>query len=118
MTGKQVYIEDPGYQYNEASMNHCCGVHEVGGFYFWSPADCWRSKEDCFRLEDLKPSGTGLFIVTITRAPECVAALRVLRRMHTVVAKTKYYKNTYTHADEFGKNSGVSVYVFKFGKEK
>ncbi len=98
------------------SLNYCCGVGEVGDFSLLEVPDCWGHKT---ALKDLKAdNGTGMFVATFTPAKESnKKAMELLQKKHTLLFKSEKYINQSTYADKEGKEDGVILCVFKFGKE-
>ena len=97
------------------TLHFCCGVGEPGGWSFVERPDSWSRN---VALENLNKPGTGLFVVTFTKAPTCQAALKELLEKHTVLFNTDYLPTTSAYASEIGKKHGIALYVFNFGKEE
>ena len=96
-----------------STIPHCCGITEIGEFSF-SPSDRWNSR---IPVEDFESSGTGLFIASMIKTPQCDAAFEVLCAKHTLLYQSEYEPNQGESATPIGRDDGVSLCVFKFGKE-
>ena len=103
---EKVYV-DPGY-----TLTHCCGVGEIGSFHTVQ----WYQDDDC-KLENQPRPGTGMFVSTFTKDRVNQLALRKLKRKHTLLYQSPYEKNMGPDASGLGREGGVSLCVFKFGKE-
>ena len=104
----QVYIADYTH-----TLDRCCGVHEVGEFSYKS-SDKWNSRK---KIEDVEESGTGMFVCTFTKEDVCQDAYTALCKKHTLMYESPYLSNGSDSATSIGRDGGISLCVFKFGKE-
>lgn len=109
----RVYTGDQSY---DCALNHCCGVSEIGNFRAdnalssWEDINCWP------KIKDLETRGCGVFITTLL--PSQWREYRQLFKYHTLISRSGPYKNMGPDASSEGRNKGVYVCVFKFGKDK
>lgn len=97
------------------TMHHCCGVPEIGD---WQPNNlnsfCYP-EQDYPKIKDFKSYGCGIFVSTFL--PSQSKAMLECERHHTLLSKTGPHKNTSGSATQEGREKGVYLCVFKFGKE-
>ena len=105
---KQVYISS-----YDTTLSHCCGVYEVGEFSH-KPSDTWNSRK---KIEEVEEQGTGMFVATFTKDPVCQDAYAALCKDHTLMYESPYTPNNSDSATAIGAEEGISLCVFKFGKE-
>jgi len=105
---EKVYV-DPDY-----TLSHCCGVAEIGGFRTYK--NTWLTDQEADVTKQPRP-GTGMFVSTFTKGRINQMALRRLKSKHTLLYQSPYEKNMGPDASELGRGEGISLCVFKFGKE-
>lgn len=106
----------PIYGDTESTLQHCCGVRELGAFTL--EKDDWC---DQALLSEITKYGIGYFVATFVKGQkESVIAQRRLRKDHTLVFSTPYITNMSPYAghDEYGNRNKVKLCVFKHGKGK
>lgn len=105
---EKVYVDADTYLY------HCCGVAEIGGFSTYK--NTWLTEQEADITKQSRP-GTGMFVSTFTKDRVNQMALRRLKRKHTLLYQSPYEKNMGPDASTHGREGGISLCVFKFGKE-
>ena len=99
--------------YGPDSLTHCCGIPEIGGFT--EERSSWRSPTDYTEISKFKKFGCGIFLSTFLPSQE--KAMVECEEHHTLLFKTGPHKNKGPDASTEGKEKGVYLCVFKFGKE-
>jgi len=83
-------------------------MHNKESINFWMDAD------DCPKIKDLQSYGCGIF--TATFLPSQRTAMRECIQHHTLLFKTGPHKNKSSSSTHEGREKGVYLCVFKFGK--
>lgn len=101
----------------EYSLNNCCGIQEIGEFYKDNGVPYWRSNYNTPKIKDISdPGGCGIFVSTFL--PSQQKAMDECEKYHTLLFKTGPHLNLGPDASEEGKEEGVYLCVFKYGKGK
>lgn len=100
--------------YSPNSLSHCCGIPEVGAFTENVPS--WVGKGEYTEISKFKKFGCGIFVSTFLPSQE--KAMLECEEYHTLLFKTGPHKNKGPDASTEGRNEGVYLCVFKFGKAK
>lgn len=109
----RVFLGDSPY---ETSLSHCCGVFELGNFRANDQLSSWETKEHYPKIEKIESRGCGIFVSTFL--PSQQKAMDECEKHHTLLFKTGPHKNEGDDASTEGRNKGVYLCVFKFGKAK
>lgn len=110
----RVFTGDNSY---DCALNHCCGVSELGNFRNDDSINSqWENPKDWPKIKDVKTRGCGVFVSTIL--PSQWRVYRQLIKYHTLVSRSGPYKNKGPDASSEGRDKGVYLCVFKFGKDK
>jgi hypothetical protein len=99
---------------NPSTLEHCCGVPEIGGFVYNDDKLYYATDGDCPKVKDFEPYGCGIFVSTFLPSQE--KAMKECEKYHTLLFKTGPHLNTGPDASTEGKEEGVYLCVFKFGK--
>ena len=99
--------------YGPESLTHCCGIPEIGNWRDDRPA--WCGAEEYPTIKNFKKFGCGIFVSTFLPSQE--KAMLECEEHHTLLFKTGPHKNKGPDASTEGKEKGVYLCVFKFGKE-
>ena len=103
--------------YEPVTLPNCCGVPDIGGWMANNAIHrAWMDAEDCPKIKDLRVYGCGIFVATFL--PSQRSAMRECSQHHTLLFKTGPHKNKSSSASNEGREKGVYLCVFKFGKEK
>jgi hypothetical protein len=97
------------------TLDHCCGIPQVGEFTRDKDVCSWR-EPDFVKIKDLRSFGCGIFVSTFL--PSQAKAMSDCEKYHTLLFKTGPHKNMGPDATYEGREEGVYLCVFKFGKVK
>jgi hypothetical protein len=99
---------------NTDTLGYCCGIRELGEFRADADMDCY-DLEYYKKIKDIDPHGCGIFVTTYL--PSQRQVVRELNRYHTLLFKTGPHKNTSHYSTLEGRNKGVILAVYKYGKD-